>query len=177
MTPPSPPGIITGRGVQLGARFRYLQPTYAGRIQGKSMPDDRRSEYNNRAHLIWQHQQQFTPTLSGGIITTKYPTTIATAISTAATISPAMPTSTAKLGSTTTPACGAARSTAMPRCRNTQTLANSDGYKTEPYAIMPRVFHPLAKAAGQRPNQRVRPIHRFDHDENNRAAALWFTRA
>ena len=25
------------------------------------------SEYNNRAHLIWQHQQQFTPTLSGGI--------------------------------------------------------------------------------------------------------------
>jgi LPS-assembly protein len=153
------PGIITGRGVQLGAQFRYLQPTYAGRIQGKWMPDDRRSEHNNRAHLIWQHQQQFTPTLSGGIDYNQVSDNdyyrdfygrddIASNVNL---------NRQAWLNHNTRLWGGTLDSYAT--VQKYQTLANSDGYKTEPYCHHAAFFHPLAKAAGQRPNQCVRPIH------------------
>ena len=60
-------GVITSRGAQVGGEFRYLQPTYHGAISGKWMPHDRRSQHNNRAQIKWQHQQQFTANLSGGL--------------------------------------------------------------------------------------------------------------
>lgn len=61
------PGIITGRGAQLGGQFRYLNPLYRGEVNGTWMPDDRRSEHNNRYHANWRHQHQFSAKLSGGV--------------------------------------------------------------------------------------------------------------
>ncbi len=34
------PTLMTSRGVDLGAEFRYLQPTYSGQVRGNYMPND-----------------------------------------------------------------------------------------------------------------------------------------
>lgn len=159
------PGIITGRGVQLGAQFRYLQPTYAGRIQGKWMPDDRRSEHNNRAHLIWQHQQQFTPTLSGGINYNQVSDNdyyrdfygrddIASNVNL---------NRQAWLNHNTRLWGGTLDSYAT--VQKYQTLANSDGYKTEPYSIMPRFSTRWQKPLGNAQINVFGQYTRFEHDE------------
>ena len=133
------PGIITGRGAQLGGQFRYMEPLYQGEVNGSWMPHDRRSEYNNRYRVDWRHQHQFTAKLSGGIdfkqvsdddyyrdfydrndiatnvnlnrqIWLNYKTRLFDApLETYATI------------------------------QKYQTLANADGYKDEPYQLMPRL--------------------------------------
>jgi LPS-assembly protein len=159
------PGIITGRGVQLGAQFRYLQPTYAGRIQGKWMPDDRRSEHNNRAHLIWQHQQQFTPTLSGGINYNQVSDNdyyrdfygrddIASNVNL---------NRQAWLNHNTRLWGGTLDSYAT--VQKYQTLANSDGYKSEPYALMPRFSTRWQKPLGNAQINVFGQYTRFEHDE------------
>lgn len=61
------PQIMTNRGVALNGEFRYLQPNYSGTVRGKWMPDDKKSEYNNRYVLAWQHQQKFNSKFSGGV--------------------------------------------------------------------------------------------------------------
>ncbi len=133
------PGIISSRGVQLSGQFRYLEPLYRGEVNGTWMPDDRRSDHNNRYHANWRHQQQFNANLSGGIdfnqvsdndyyrdfydrddiatnvnlnrqIWLNYKTRVFDApLETYATV------------------------------QKYQTLANANGYKDEPYALMPRL--------------------------------------
>ena len=61
------PGIISSRGARIGAQFRYLEPKYSGVIQGTWMPHDKKSEHSNRSQIKWDHKQQITSHLSGGI--------------------------------------------------------------------------------------------------------------
>lgn len=60
------PGLINSRGARLGGQLRYLQPAYAGQVEGNWMPDDKKSEHNNRYQFKWNHHHRFTPKLSGG---------------------------------------------------------------------------------------------------------------
>nr|WP_246173985.1 LPS-assembly protein LptD [Paraburkholderia hayleyella] len=52
------PRLMTKRGVQVQASFRYLSPTYAGSITGEFLPNDRIT-HTNRYALYIQHSQNF----------------------------------------------------------------------------------------------------------------------
>ncbi|KAB0632421.1 LPS biosynthesis protein [Burkholderia stagnalis] len=52
------PRIITKRGVQTQATFRYLSASYSGTLTGEYLPDDRLA-HRNRYAIYWQHQQNF----------------------------------------------------------------------------------------------------------------------
>ena len=52
------PRLISKRGVQTQASFRYLSPTYSGSITGEFLPDDQQTK-TNRYALYIQHNQNF----------------------------------------------------------------------------------------------------------------------
>jgi LPS-assembly protein len=51
------PKLYTKRGIQLGAEFRYLQPTYTGQAEAEFLPSDRIAE-RDRYFLGLRHEQQ-----------------------------------------------------------------------------------------------------------------------
>ena len=59
------PTLMSKRGVDLGAEFRYLEPTYNGRFRLDFMPDDRLRDMNRWAYAI-KHDGTFA-TPAGGI--------------------------------------------------------------------------------------------------------------
>lgn len=59
------PGLISGRGAYVDGEFRYLRPEYSGKMSGRWMPYDRRRDKRNRYQFQWSHQQQLTPSLTG----------------------------------------------------------------------------------------------------------------
>ena len=61
------PGIISSRGVQLGGQVRYLEPKFNGVIDGDWMPHDKKRHENNRYQIKFDHNHQLTDKLSGGI--------------------------------------------------------------------------------------------------------------
>ena len=61
------PGVISRRGVQLSGEFRYLQPKYQGSLQAAYMPYDNASRHNHRYEIQLRHQHRFTPQITGGI--------------------------------------------------------------------------------------------------------------
>ncbi|MGG1944951.1 LPS-assembly protein LptD [Trinickia sp. NRRL B-1857] len=50
------PRIISRRGVQTQAMFRYLSPTYAGTLTAEFLPNDA-IKHENRYAVYWQHSQ------------------------------------------------------------------------------------------------------------------------
>lgn len=50
------PRIISKRGVQTQAAFRYLSPTYSGSLTGEFLPNDA-VKHENRYAIYWQHYQ------------------------------------------------------------------------------------------------------------------------
>jgi LPS-assembly protein len=58
------PRYMQKRGLQVGAEFRYLQPTYSGTLLGEILPNDKITQSNRNALQI-QHQQTFGHGLSG----------------------------------------------------------------------------------------------------------------
>lgn len=61
------PSVITARGVALGGEFRYLNSDYSGSLKTRYLPHDRRSKINNRYEVKWQHIQQLAPNLQAGV--------------------------------------------------------------------------------------------------------------
>lgn len=61
------PKLYSRRGLQLAGEFRYLQPKYQGDINLAVLPKDQASRHNTRSKFDWNHQQQFSQTLSGGV--------------------------------------------------------------------------------------------------------------
>lgn len=57
------PRLLSKRGVQLGATFRYLEPSYSGQLQGEYLPKDA-MEHENRWFYRFQHRQNILPGLS-----------------------------------------------------------------------------------------------------------------
>ncbi len=60
------PRFLSKRGVQLGAEFRYLQPNYAGEVQGEVLPNDNVSQSTRSAFRLL-HTQNFGAGFSGNI--------------------------------------------------------------------------------------------------------------
>ncbi len=58
------PRVMTKRGLQLGAQFRYLFATSAGEINVEDLPNDRLTG-TNRYLLAWKHNQNLEPLVSG----------------------------------------------------------------------------------------------------------------
>ena len=60
------PRALSKRGVQLGGEFRYLQPNYAGEVQGEVLPNDNVSQSTRTAFRLL-HTQNFGAGFSGNI--------------------------------------------------------------------------------------------------------------
>lgn len=60
------PRVLTKRGLQLGGEFRYLQPNYAGEIQGEVLPNDDVTKTTRNAFRI-NHAQNFGAGFSGSL--------------------------------------------------------------------------------------------------------------
>lgn len=58
------PSVMTKRGVNLGAQFRYLEPTYSGEAYANYMPDDRQRS-RDRWGYSWQHRAIFDTPVGG----------------------------------------------------------------------------------------------------------------
>ena len=56
------PTLMTKRGLDLSGEFRYLQPSYAGRLRASYMPDDRLREQSRWAYSL-QHGQKLLQSL------------------------------------------------------------------------------------------------------------------
>jgi LPS-assembly protein len=55
------PTLMSRRGVDLGAEFRYLEPTYNGVMRGNYLPNDRLRDGLNRWGFAAQHSQPMLP--------------------------------------------------------------------------------------------------------------------
>lgn len=58
------PTLMSKRGVDLGGEFRYLEPTYQGRVRADYMPDDR-LRHENRWAFAAKHDGQFATAIGG----------------------------------------------------------------------------------------------------------------
>lgn len=52
------PTVSTKRGINLGAEFRYLEPSYGGQVRFDVMPNDKLRDKSDRWGLSTQHQQR-----------------------------------------------------------------------------------------------------------------------
>lgn len=60
------PHLISRRGLMVGGEFRYLQPTYNGRMAGEVLPNDNQRHGDTRYLLDMSHLQQVSPTIGAG---------------------------------------------------------------------------------------------------------------
>ncbi len=60
------PRVLSARGLQLGAEFRYLMPSWQGEAALEYLPDDQ-SDNRSRWLAALSHQQRFSPRLKGQI--------------------------------------------------------------------------------------------------------------
>lgn len=159
------PGLISGRGVKLRGEFRYLTPKLRGETSATWMPNDRRSEHNNRYHAKWQHQQTITPSVSAGVDFNQVSdddyfrdfygrNDIATNVNLNRQI---------WLNHNMRLLDGSLDSYAT--VQKYQTLANANGYKDEPYALMPRLSTRWQKNFGNLQFNAFGQFTRFQHDD------------
>lgn len=159
------PGIITGRGAKLSGEFRYLTPKMGGQVSATWMPNDERSEYNNRSQVMVQHQQTFTPSLSGGIDFNQvsdndYYRDFYGASDIAANVNLNRQ---IWLNHNMNLFGGSLDSYAT--VQKPQTLANIYGYKDEPYSLMPRLSTRWQRNFGDVQANIFGQFTRFEHDD------------
>ncbi|WP_274584778.1 LPS-assembly protein LptD [Neisseria leonii] len=157
-------GGISSRGMRLGGEFRYLEPAYTGTAAVTWLPYDRRRKQSNRYHLQWQHSQQLAPNLSLGVdynlvsdddyARDFYRYDAASNVNYNRQV---------WLNHQTEIAGGRLESSAM--AQNYQTLADKNGYKNKPYAIMPRVSGRWQRHWGGTQADIFAQFTRFDHQE------------
>ncbi|MDO4997944.1 MAG: LPS-assembly protein LptD [Neisseria sp.] len=167
-------GGISSRGVRATGEFRYLQPKYRGTINGTYMPHDRQRDQNNRYQVQWQHQHQFGKNLSAGVDFNQVSDDnyyrdfysredIATNVNL---------NRQAWLQHQTDFAGGELNSYAT--VQDHQTLANSNGYKNAPYAIMPRISSTWQRHFGDTQAHIFGQFTRFEHAERQAGSRVVF---
>ena len=158
------PGIISSRGVQLGGQVRYLEPKFNGIIDGDWMPHDKKRHENNRYQIKFDHNHQLTDKLSGGISFNQVSDDnyyrdfygredIASNVNLNRQLW-------LNYGDNI---WGGSFDGAL-NVQKYQTLANQDGYKDEPYAIMPRLTGRWQKTMGKANINVFSQFTRFVHD-------------
>lgn len=166
------PGIISSRGVRVGGQFRYLNEKFGGQVEGNWMPHDRKSEHNNRYQIKLDHRQQLSEKLKGGIEYNQV--------------------SDDDYYRDFYDREDIARNVNLNRqawlnyndrlwdgsfsgylsAQKYQTLANADGYKDEPYAILPRLSAQWEKNVGNAQINVFGQFTRFEHDEKQNGSRL-----
>lgn len=159
------PEIIASRGARLGGQVRYLQPKYAGQIEGNWMPDDKKSRHNNRYQFKWNHNHNFTTHLSGGadfnsVSDDDYYRDFYGRSDIAGNVNLNRQ---AWLNYADNYWGGNFDGSLM--VQKYQTLANEYGYKDEPYAIMPRLSGRWQRNFGDVRTNVYGQFTRFRHDE------------
>ncbi|MCP1661284.1 LPS-assembly protein LptD [Neisseria perflava] len=160
------PGIITSRGVHLGGQLRYLQPKYSGVFEGDWMPHDSKNDKhsNNRYEFKWNHKQQFTAHLSGGVdFNTVSDNDYHRDFYGSSATENVNLNRQAWLNYNNRFWGGNFDSSLM--VQKYQTLANENGYKDEPYAIMPRLSGRWQKQIGNAQVNVFGQFTRFQHDD------------
>ena len=158
------PGIISSRGVQLGGQVRYLEPKFNGVIDGDWMPHDKKRHENNRYQIKFDHNHQLTDKLSGGINFNQVSDDnyyrdfygredIASNVNLNRQLW-------LNYGDNI---WGGSFDGAL-NVQKYQTLANQNGYKDEPYAIMPRLTGRWQKTIGKANINVFSQFTRFVHD-------------
>ena len=158
------PRLISARGLQLGSEFRYLQSKYDGEFNGDWMPDDRRSRHNNRYQARWRHSQQFGPGFRAGVDFNQVSDNdyyrdfynredIARNVNLNREVW--LENETDVLG---------AFLVSKLIVKKYQTLANADGYRDRPYAILPRLGGSWQKNLGDTQINMDGQYTRFVHD-------------
>lgn len=142
------PEIITARGARISGEFRYLQPNYSGNLSATYMPEDKRSQHQHRSGIKINHLQRFSDHLSGGINFTQVSdddyyrdfygrNEIAESTNLDRNIW-------LNYGNT----LWGGPFSAQLSAQNYQTLSDANGYKSEPYAIRPRLAAQWQKNLG-----------------------------
>ncbi len=159
------PGVITDRGAYLGGQLRYLEPNYAGELDGTWMPHDKSRDRNNRAQVKWKHNHLFTGHLSGGVDLNHVSDNdyyrdfygqgdIADNVNL-----------NRQAWLNYNRAVGGGHFSSSLMAQKYQTLANENGYKDEPYAILPRLSAGWHKNIGNARVNLFGQFTRFDHDD------------
>ncbi|MDO4878309.1 MAG: LPS-assembly protein LptD [Neisseria sp.] len=168
------PRLISSRGLQLGGEFRYLQAKYGGEINGRWMPNDQRSRHNNRYQFQWRHQQQFGAGFRAGVDFNQVSDDdyyrdfynredIARNVNLNREVW--LENKTDVLG---------AFLVSRLIVKKYQTLANADGHKDEPYAILPRLSGSWQKNLGNAQINIDGQYTRFEHDEKQSGSRTVF---
>ncbi|QMT32396.1 LPS-assembly protein LptD [Alysiella filiformis] len=158
------PSVITARGAALGGELRYLQAQYSGSLNGRYLPHDRRSPYNNRYEIKWQHRHQINPQWRGGIDLNqvsdddyyrdfygRYDIAANTHLNRRA-----------WLAHQSQPVWGEPVRTQIV-VQKYQTLTDSAGKKDKPYALLPEISSQWHKNHGKARYDFTAQLTRFDH--------------
>ncbi|STZ76912.1 LPS-assembly protein LptD [Bergeriella denitrificans] len=166
------PGIITKRGVRLGGQLRYLEPKFSGDIEGTWMPHDKLRDRNNRAQVKWRHNHRFSEHLSGGVDLNHVSDNdyyrdfygqgdIASNVNL-----------NRQVWLNYGRSLGGGHFSSSLMAQKYQTLANENGYKDEPYAILPRLSASWSKHIGNAQVNAFGQFTRFDHNDRQSSNRL-----
>ena len=158
------PGIISKRGARLGGQFRYLDERFSGTAEGTWMPDDKKSVHNNRYQVRINHNQQFGSNLSGGleyhqVSDDDYYRDFYGREDIAGNVN-----LNRQIWLSHSRDVWGGRLNSHLTAQKYQTLANTDGFKDEPYSIMPRLSAHWEKTAGNAQIDISGKFTRFEHD-------------
>lgn len=167
-------GVVGTRGVRFGGEFRYLQTAYRGGVHAVYMPDDRRSPHNNRYHARWSHEHRFSDGLSAGIDFNQvsdddYYRDFYGQDDIAANVNLNRR---AWLENRRLVSGGYLDS--RLEVQKYQTLANRNGYKNEPYAVLPRAAAVWQKNIGDTKIRIDTQFARFNHKKRQAGSRFVF---
>lgn len=159
------PGIISSRGVHLGGQFRYLQPKYSGQLDSDWMPHDKKRDRNNRYQFKWNHNQQITRHLNGGIDFNQvsdndYYRDFYGRNDIAGNVN-----LNRQAWLNYDDSLWGGNFNGSITAQKYQTLANESGYKDKPYAYMPKLTGNWQRNIGNAEINVYGQFTRFDHDE------------
>ena len=167
------PKLYSRRGLQLAGQFRYLQPKYQGDISLAVLPADQLSQHDTRSKIDWDHQHQFSRTLSGGVDFHQVSdddyyrdfynrTDIATNVNL-----------NRQLWLRHQTELWTGRFDSYATVQKYQTLANADGYKgDQPYSLLPRLSSQWQKRFGIVNFQMFGQYSNFRHDSKQEGSRL-----
>lgn len=158
------PGFIARRGARLGGQFRYLNERFAGTAEGTWMPDDKKSVHNNRYQVKLDHRHRFNDQLRGGVeyhqvSDNDYYRDFYGREDIARNVN-----LNRQIWLNYDRELWGGRLNSYLGAQKYQTLANSDGYKDEPYSIMPRLSTHWEHNTGNAQINVFGQFTRFDHN-------------
>ena len=165
-------GIIGARGAVFDGQFRYLRPDYSGQSDLTWMPHDKKSGMSNRYQAKWQHKHKISETTQAGVdfngvSDSGYYRDFYGSEEIASNINLNRQVWLDYSGK----AAGGILNVGLS-AQKFQTLANQNGYKDEPYALMPRLSAEWRKNTGSAQVGVSAQFTRFSHNSRQDGSRL-----